>query len=90
MRRTRSTQSTLAATQATKTIPIVFTGVGDPVTSGFVTNLACPGGTKKARKAGRTQRASDVYGKRVETCPFALPFNRCSTAGAIGPTSFTA
>ena len=33
-----------AAIQATKQIPIVITAVGDPVGSGFVTNLARPGG----------------------------------------------
>src|SRR5436853_7757567 len=37
-----STRVTLAAMQATKTIPIVFTNVGDPVESGLVTNLARP------------------------------------------------
>ena len=30
--------------QATRTIPIVFANVPDPVANGFVTNLARPGG----------------------------------------------
>jgi putative ABC transport system substrate-binding protein len=34
----------LAATRATQTIPIVFINVADPVGSGFVPNLARPGG----------------------------------------------
>ncbi len=39
-----STPSTLSAAKATKTIPIVFSGVTDPVGTGLVTNLEHPGG----------------------------------------------
>ena len=41
---TEGTPPTRAATQATKTIPIVMTVTGDPVAAGLVTNLARPGG----------------------------------------------
>src|SRR5262244_710998 len=41
---TFGTPPTLAAKQATTTIPIVMMGVGDPVGSGLVSNLARPGG----------------------------------------------
>jgi putative ABC transport system substrate-binding protein len=39
-----SSPSVAALKQATRTIPIVFAGIGDPVGQGFVTNLASPGG----------------------------------------------
>ncbi|MCX7135293.1 MAG: ABC transporter substrate-binding protein, partial [Proteobacteria bacterium] len=39
-----NTPSARAMIDATKTIPIVMSSVGDPIGSGFVTNLARPGG----------------------------------------------
>jgi putative ABC transport system substrate-binding protein len=63
------TRVTLAAMQATKTIPIVFTGVGDPVTSGLVTNLARPGGNV----TGLSGLGPELVGKRLELLKQAVP-----------------
>ena len=63
------TRVTLAAMQATKTIPIVFTGVGDPVESGLVTNLARPGGNV----TGLSSLGPELVGKRLELLKQAVP-----------------
>ena len=41
---TGSTVSLAAVQQATKTIPIVFVSVADPLTQGFASNMRQPGG----------------------------------------------
>jgi putative ABC transport system substrate-binding protein len=59
---TGGTPHALAARQATRTIPIVFAGVLDPVTSGLVTSLARPGGNV----TGSSLLAPDLVGKGLE------------------------
>lgn len=56
------TPAVLAAQKATKTIPIVMASAGDPVASGFVANLAHPGGNI----TGYTNLASQLSGKRLQ------------------------
>jgi len=64
-----STRVTLAAMQATKTIPIVFTSVGDPLESGLVTSLARPGGNV----TGLSSLGPELVGKRLELLKQAVP-----------------
>jgi len=56
------TSAALAAKQATRTLPIVFIGVGDPVTSGLVASLARPGGNA----TGLSVVAPELISKRIE------------------------
>lgn len=58
-----------AARRATKTIPIVMAGFGDPVAEGFVTTLARPGGNI----TGVSWLPPDVSGKRLELLREILP-----------------
>jgi putative ABC transport system substrate-binding protein len=61
---------TLAALkQATSTIPIVMTGAGDPVGSGFVQSLARPGGNI----TGLSLQMTETTGKRLELLKELVP-----------------
>jgi ABC-type uncharacterized transport system substrate-binding protein len=64
-----NTPAALAAKQATRTIPIVFAGVGDPVGSGLVASLARPGGNL----TGLSVLAPDLLGKGLELLKQLVP-----------------
>ncbi|HEX2135468.1 MAG TPA: ABC transporter substrate-binding protein [Microvirga sp.] len=59
----------VAAARATRTIPIVFAPVGDPVLSGLVSSLAQPGGNV----TGVALYASELNQKRLEVLKEAVP-----------------
>jgi len=59
----------LAAKQATRTLPIVFAAVTDPVASGLVTSLARPGGNV----TGASILSPELVGKRLELLTQAVP-----------------
>jgi putative ABC transport system substrate-binding protein len=66
---TSATPATLAAKQATTTIPIVMVDVGDPVGSGIVASFPHPGGNI----TGLTDLSLELYGKRLELLKNAFP-----------------
>ena len=66
---TVTTNAALAAKNATRTIPIVFLGVTDPVAAGLVDSLAHPGGNR----TGITNMASVLTGKRLELIKETIP-----------------
>jgi putative ABC transport system substrate-binding protein len=67
---TLSTPATVAAKQATSTVPIVFCGIGDPVARGFVQSLARPGGNL----TGTTQSVGQAFwSKRLSLLKELLP-----------------
>jgi putative ABC transport system substrate-binding protein len=64
-----TTPATVAARQATQTIPIVIVQVSDPVVSGFVNSLAHPGGNI----TGITDFGVDLAAKSVELVHAIVP-----------------
>ena len=64
-----SPPATEAAKQATRTIPIVFTVVGDPVAAGFVASLARPGGNL----TGLATISPELLGKQLEMLKAIAP-----------------
>jgi putative tryptophan/tyrosine transport system substrate-binding protein len=63
------TQASLAAKQATGTIPIVMIGVSDPVGSGLILSLARPG----ANITGTSSMTAEIVGKQLELFKETLP-----------------
>src|SRR6266487_3333707 len=63
------TRSALAAKHATRTVPIVFAAVADPVGSGLVTSLARPGGNV----TGLSNFVPELVGKCLEQLTQAVP-----------------
>src|ERR1700687_1831645 len=63
------TLAALAAKQATRTLPIVFSPAADPVASGLVTSLARPGGNV----TGLSLLYSELVGKWLEQLKQAIP-----------------
>ncbi len=63
------TQPALAAKEATKSIPVIYTGGGDPVAAGLVASVARPGGNVTAI----AELSSELTGKRLELIKETLP-----------------
>lgn len=66
---TNNEAATLAAKDATREIPIVFTLVGNPVAAGVVADLARPGGNLTGIAGGATQ----IVAKRIELLRTLVP-----------------
>ena len=66
------TPSAIAAKQATRDIPIVMAGAGDPVATGLVASLARPGGNITGQSSG----GAEVAGKSLELMRELVPAAR--------------
>jgi putative tryptophan/tyrosine transport system substrate-binding protein len=66
---TAGTPGSLAAKQATTTIPIVIANIGDPVATGIVASIARPGGNI----TGQSFFSPELAGKRIELLKELMP-----------------
>ena len=66
---TIASAATVAAKEATSTIPIVMVGAADPIAAGLVGNLARPGGNL----TGTSTQTTAAVGKLLELIPQFLP-----------------
>ncbi len=64
-----ATPTVQAAREATREIPVVMFGVGDPVSTGFVASLARPGGNI----TGLSQVSPELSGKRLQLLKEVVP-----------------
>jgi hypothetical protein len=74
-----TTNAAQAAKKTTSTVPIVFMGVTDPITTGLAESLARPGGNS----TGVTNVAAILTGKRSRRRCRGSPASPCS--GSAGP-----
>jgi putative tryptophan/tyrosine transport system substrate-binding protein len=65
----RGTPAVEAAKNASVTVPVIITGVGDPVAQGIVASLARPGGNV----TGLSPVTTETYPKRVELLKELIP-----------------
>jgi putative ABC transport system substrate-binding protein len=79
---TVTTPATAAAKDATSTIPIVMTDVGDPVATGLVASLARPGGNI----TGLSMAGSEIPKKALEVLKETVP-SLAQVAVVRGPTN---
>ena len=75
-----------AAMSATKTIPIVFTSVGDPVGAGLIASLSQPGGNV----TGLSGQASDITAKRLQILEDLIPGRKIVAVLGNPDTPYTA
>ena len=79
-----NTPQALAAKQATRTLPIVFSFVADPVASGLVTSLARPGGNV----TGLSLLSPELVGKCLEQLKQAVPsVGSLSSGSQVAPAN---
>lgn len=75
-----------AAVAATRSIPIVFTSVGDPVGAGLVASLSQPGGNV----TGMSGQASDIAAKKLQFLEDLIPGKKPVAVLGNSDTPYTA